>query len=89
MRLIAFPLKTGGCRLQSKAGILLAMSIGHYVTCPKAHPLKVIYDPEADVYGFTCDECDVHSVRGFCFHTEAVLEVKVVAHGLPKAYKKQ
>ena len=61
-------------------------TVANYITCPQRHPLLVIYDPTHNVYGFTCETCGVHSLRGFCLEQETIVEVKVVGKGLPKGF---
>jgi len=52
----------------------------NYVTCPLGHKVFVIWSPELQRFGFTCDECEQHSLRVVSVH--GTVEVQIV--GGPK-----
>lgn len=49
----------------------------NYVTCPKGHKLFVIWSPELKLFGFTCDECGEHSLRGMSEY--GIIEVSLIS----------
>ena len=51
----------------------------NYVTCPKGHKVCVVWSPELQKFGFTCDECNQHSLRAVSVH--GVIEIKIVDKG--------
>lgn len=51
----------------------------NYVTCPHGHKLYVIWSPRFQRFGFTCDECEQHSVRAISPMTGHVVEVRIVS----------
>lgn len=51
----------------------------NYVTCPDGHKVFVIWSPELQRFGFTCDECEEHSLVAVSMH--GVIEVTVVRKG--------
>lgn len=53
----------------------------NYITCPNGHKVYVIWSPELQRFGFTCDTCEQHSLRAVSAH--GVIEVKIV--GQPHA----
>ncbi len=52
----------------------------NYVTCPKGHKIFVIWSDELQRFGFTCDECETHSLRAVSMH--GTIEVSIV--GAPR-----
>ena len=48
----------------------------NYITCPEGHKVFVIWSPELQRFGFTCDVCENHSLRAVSVH--GVIEVRVV-----------
>ena len=61
----------------------------NYITCPKGHLIFVIWSPEKQRFGFTCEICGEHSIRAVSLH--GTIEVTVVRptensrYGGPKA----
>lgn len=49
----------------------------NYVTCPKGHKVFVIWSPELECFGFTCDECEQHSLRITSIH--GTVEVTIIS----------
>lgn len=47
-----------------------------YITCPVGHRVFVIWSPELQRFGFTCDECGQHSLRAVSVH--GTIEVAIV-----------
>lgn len=50
-----------------------------YVTCPKGHKVFVIWSNELQKFGFTCDECEQHSLRAVSIY--GVIEVTIIKPG--------
>jgi hypothetical protein len=48
----------------------------NYITCPKGHKVFVIWSNELQRFGFTCDECNNHSLRAVSIH--GTIEVTIV-----------
>ncbi len=48
----------------------------NYVTCPQGHKVYVIWSPMMRKFGFTCDECQQHSLHAVSEH--GVIEIRVV-----------
>jgi len=48
----------------------------NYITCPRGHKVYVIWSDQKQCFGFTCDECDQHSLRAVSMH--GVIEITVV-----------
>lgn len=47
----------------------------NYVTCAKGHKVFVIWSPSRQCFGFTCDQCDQHSLTAISLqgHIKIVL----------------
>ena len=50
----------------------------NYITCPKGHRVYVIWSPRFKKFGFTCEECDEHSVRAISPMSGHIVEVRIV-----------
>jgi hypothetical protein len=50
----------------------------NYITCPKGHKVYVIWSPMHKRFGFTCDECDQHSMVAASPMTGHLIKVKIV-----------
>jgi len=50
-----------------------------YVTCPLGHKVFVIWSPQLQRFGFTCDECGQHSIKAVS--VEGIVEVVIVNKG--------
>jgi hypothetical protein len=48
----------------------------NYVTCPLGHKIYIIWSNEHQCFGFTCDECEQHSLRAVSAH--GTIEVNIV-----------
>ena len=48
----------------------------NYITCPNGHKVFVIWSPELERFGFTCEECATHSLRAVSVH--GVIEIEIV-----------
>ena len=48
----------------------------NYVTCPNGHKVFVIWSNQLQRFGFTCDECNQHSLRAVSVH--GTIEVVLV-----------
>ncbi len=55
----------------------------NYITCPLGHKVFVIWSPELERFGFTCEECEQHSLRAVSIH--GTIEVTVVRLPLQKS----
>lgn len=55
----------------------MSIEKANYVTCPKGHKVFVIWSPMLRRFGFTCEECNQHSLRAVSMH--GAIEIKIVS----------
>jgi hypothetical protein len=48
----------------------------NYVTCPKGHKIFVVWSEQLRKFGFTCDECEEHSLRAVSMH--GTIEIRLL-----------
>lgn len=50
----------------------------NYVTCSKGHKVYVIWSPMFKKYGFTCDECNTHSLQAVAPENNHIIKIKII-----------
>jgi REP element-mobilizing transposase RayT len=50
--------------------------IAQYVTCPKDHKVYVVWVPDKQRFGFTCDECE--EISGTAISVAGQIRIQVI-----------